>query len=84
MLEAAKEGAKKTRIMYGANLSYELLETYLPTLIDEGLLEDPDENSIYHISSKGRAFLKEFEEFRKLRGLYGEKMVNLKKLLLVK
>jgi len=84
MLEAAKNGARKTRIMYGANLSYELLESYLPTLIEEGLLQDSDENGVYHISSKGLTFLKEFKELGKLQGLYGEKMVSLKRLLLVK
>ena len=83
MLEAARNGARKTRIMYGANLSYELLAQYLPVLIEKGLLEDSDENGVYHISGKGSSFLKEFKEFRKLRGLYEEKIVSLRKLLVV-
>lgn len=84
MLEAARNGARKTRIMYGANLSYELLVAYLLTLIKEGLLEDSDENGVYRTSKKGTTFLKEFAEFRKVRRLYEEKMTSLKKLLQVK
>ena len=82
MLKTAKDGAKKTRIMYGANLSYELLEVYLPKLVEEGLLKRRDENGVYHLSAKGRGFLKRFAEFRKLQSIYGEKLVNLRKILL--
>ncbi len=84
MLGAARDGVRKTKIMYRANLSYGLLETYLHTLIQEGLLEGANENGVYRITSKGSIFLKEFKEFKKLQGLYGDKISSLKRLLLVK
>ena len=84
VLEVAKDGARKTRIMFGANLSYELLELYLATLVQEDLLEQSDKKGIYRISRKGSIFLKEFSEFRKLQSLYGDKIVSLKRLLLAK
>jgi predicted transcriptional regulator len=47
ILEIAKDGAKKTRIMYLANLSFDQLKKYLNFLIDKNLLEyNPIEKKI--------------------------------------
>ena len=38
ILEAAKGGASKTHIMFGANLSFSLLEKYLDVAVNSGFI----------------------------------------------
>ena len=55
------EGAKKTHIMYRANLNYVSFSKYFPALLEEGLMvevDDPDGGVLYRTSEKGRALLK--------------------------
>jgi len=61
ILNAAKNGAKKTRIMYVANLSYELLEKYLAEVVNIGFMRL--NNDGYEITEKGRLFLERYEQF---------------------
>jgi predicted transcriptional regulator len=61
ILDAVGEGAKKTRIMYFANLSYKLLGKYLKKTIDAGLVSSDDNH--YEVTEKGRAFLERFNDF---------------------
>ena len=74
MLDAAGDGAGKTRIMQNANLSYDLLLKYLSFLTETGLLERIGNNGVYHITSKGARFLKEFKELQVLNNLYMQKL----------
>jgi len=67
MIESARGGAKQTAIMYRANLSYELLMEYLPLLTAKSLLEGKDENGLFHPSSKGLRYLKEYRSYGKLK-----------------
>ncbi len=60
ILKIAAPGAKKTRIMYGANLSYKLLNTYITRLTKEGLLALRDDS--YHTITKGEMFLKNYQK----------------------
>lgn len=63
ILVVAGKGAKKTRIMYQANLSYELLKRYLAETLEAGLIiVDKDEKS-YIITQKGEAFLKRYKGY---------------------
>jgi len=62
MLLTATVKVRKTRIMYQANLSYRLMEKYLNSLIDSGLLEY-DEGSFYLITSKGKDFLQMYDDY---------------------
>jgi len=62
MLLTATVKVKKTRIMYQANLSYRLMEKYLNSLIDSGLL-NYDEGSFYLITGKGKDFLQMYEDY---------------------
>ena len=58
MLETAASGrVNKTRIMYGALLSFNQLKGYLPLLIDEGLLEVDKTNGTFKTTPKGMHFL---------------------------
>lgn len=54
-------GAKKTHIMYRANLNYVSFNKYFPALLGEDLMvevDDPDGGVLYRTSKKGRALLK--------------------------
>jgi len=61
ILKAAGNGAKKTRIMYVANLSHRLLEKYLTETINVGFIRF--NNDYYEVTDKGRLFLEKYEQF---------------------
>jgi predicted transcriptional regulator len=62
ILEIAKDGAIKTRIMYSAFLSFPQLKEYLELLTEQGLLEHNKEDKIYTTTDKGKRFLKMYKE----------------------
>jgi len=68
ILNISKEGATRTQIMYGANLSFTLLNKYLRMLIDNGLLinQKNERGVIYVLSKKGRKFLHSYCELQAL------------------
>jgi predicted transcriptional regulator len=61
VLNAVGDGAKKTRIMYIANLSYKLLGKYLDKTADAGLINQ--NNDLYKVTEKGQVFLERFDDF---------------------
>lgn len=66
ILEIAKEGSRKTKIMYLGNLSFDLLQKYLDMLVNHELLEisgDPERN--YVATEKGKRFLEDYSELEK-------------------
>ena len=66
ILDIAKTGSRKTRIMYLGNLSFDLLQKYLDMLVNVGLLELRNgEEKMYIATPKGRAFLEDFTELQK-------------------
>jgi len=82
ILEVAREGAGKTRIMYRANLSFKLLEDYLAVLVRSGLLKVKEgERRVYMTSEKGLQFLREFEDLEQHTALVTAKRDNLAKML---
>jgi predicted transcriptional regulator len=56
--------AKKTRIMYLANLSWDLLNRYLNDLMEAGLLSFGS-SDCYVLTPKGKLFLYKFSEYSK-------------------
>jgi len=64
-VESGDSGSKKTHIMYGANLSYQLLVKYLGVVVRAGLVLD--RKSCYLITRKGREFLRFYEDYEKNR-----------------
>ena len=62
MLSAASVETKKTRVMYQANLSYRLMEKYLGSLLESGLVERNDDSS-YLITWKGKNFLQMYDDY---------------------
>lgn len=59
ILSLAKDGTKKTRILYQTNLSYTQLQIYLSHLLEKNVLKIENNNSvkIYKTTSKGVSML---------------------------
>jgi predicted transcriptional regulator len=58
ILDAAKNGAKKTRIMYSCGLSYKFVQKYLELLLETGLLINGNN---YYTTEKGIGFLRKYQ-----------------------
>ena len=57
---------KKTHIMYGAYLSYNLLTQYLNDLLEASLIKC-DKRKYYSLTKKGKKYLKRFKEYLRIR-----------------
>jgi len=55
ILNEAREGAKKTHIMYRCNLSHRQLQAYLKLLLSMGLLAS--RSDLYKTTAKGHKFV---------------------------
>jgi predicted transcriptional regulator len=66
VLEIVSNGAKKTQIMYGANLSYTLLCRYLEAVMNLNLVQE-GEGSVYRLTEKGHAFIQAFTDYQERR-----------------
>ena len=60
ILRAARHGAKKTHIVYGANLNFTMLKRYLEKLIGGGLLSLADGH--YTATNRGLSWLSRYED----------------------
>jgi len=61
ILRVASSGAKKTHIMYFANLSHDLLEKYLLATVESGFLRPNGDG--YEVTGQGQAFLEKYLAF---------------------
>ena len=75
VLNVIKSGTKKpTRIMYGANLSWKLLQGILASLVTQSLIDETDlsasrdkrTNRIYTVTKKGDSVIRYFDQAKKL------------------
>jgi len=57
--------AKKTQIMYGANLSYTVLSKYLAEVLNACLIKFESSKRHYVITEKGKKFLQHYREYSK-------------------
>lgn len=62
ILQIAGNAANKTRIMYGASLSFKQMNEYLPQLVNKGLLEYSDKTSTYKITAAGLEALSHYQK----------------------
>jgi predicted transcriptional regulator len=62
-----------TRILYGANLSYDRLMKHLGQLIELNLVEEEkvDGENVFKLTDKGRAFVLEFIKVEKFAEAFG-------------
>ncbi len=66
MLQAATQGATKTRIMYRAYLSYAQLKEYLKLLEEGGLVNYEAGTALYKLTQKGLDFLHTYDRMTEL------------------
>jgi len=76
ILSVVKGGARKTHVMYQANLSYALLSRYLAEVLDGGLV-CVDEEDCYRLTGRGEAFLDRFDEYSRRCGELEERLNNI-------
>lgn len=61
ILRLVRKGEKKTRIMYGANLSYEMLTRYLDFLLERTFIETDEVRGGYKITERGALLIADLE-----------------------
>ena len=71
ILRLAKSPESKTHIMYGANLSYRQLETYLKLLLDGGFLRVTQERrskatKLFVTTDDGVSFLEAYHRLKEI------------------
>ena len=62
ILQAAINGATKTRIMYGAYLSYAQVKEYLSFMIEKDLVRYEEGSAVYKLTQKGVQLLRVYED----------------------
>jgi predicted transcriptional regulator len=65
ILNVASRNAKKTQIMYQANLSYKVMQRYLAEIAGAQLISFEDGSHLYTLTDKGREFLGAYEKYSK-------------------
>lgn len=81
ILDAARHGATKTRIMYVSFLSFSQLQRYLSMSVETGLLGLDSTAKKYLITSKGFEYLKRFDEVHSIENNVLEKRRSLSEIL---
>jgi predicted transcriptional regulator len=66
IIQAAHGGATKTRIMYGAFLSYAQVQEYLSFLLTKGLLVHDESTGLYTQTEESLRFMHAYDEIREL------------------
>jgi len=75
ILNVTLKNAKKTQIMYQANLSYKVMQKYLAEITNAQLISFEDEHQSYSLTDKGREFLEAYEKYSKT-SRFVEKRLN--------
>jgi predicted transcriptional regulator len=66
ILESARAGATKTKIMYNAYLSYAQLLEYIKNLLESELLVYEEGKQLYRVTEKGLKYLNVSHEINEL------------------
>ncbi len=66
ILNVASKSAKKTQIMYQANLSYKVLQRYLNEIVEASLVRFEDNHQYYLLTLKGQEYLDAYREYARL------------------
>ena len=64
ILVAAKNGAKKTHIVYRANLNFRIVKSYLRRLLEIGLLRFSSDNRLFVTTEEGFNFLRRYNDLK--------------------
>ncbi len=73
ILRAAMNGATKTRIMYGAYLSYAQVKEYLSFLIEKNLISYEEGTGVYRLTENGMKLLRTYEGISDMISITGTK-----------
>jgi predicted transcriptional regulator len=65
ILNVVKRKAKKTQIMYQANLSFKVLQRYLAEIMGASLVNFDDGANCYVLTEKGFKFLSAYQKYSK-------------------
>ena len=65
ILRVVSQNAKKTQIMYQANLSYKVLQRYLKNITAASLISFETAEQCYVLTSKGQDFLEAYKDYFK-------------------
>ena len=86
ILGIAINGSLKTRIMYGANLSFAQLNEYLSFLLEAKLVESTvqDDKAVYKTTSKGKRFIISYTKIKDLLKTEGEQKAESNPLIYTK
>jgi predicted transcriptional regulator len=63
ILNVASREAKKTQIMYQANLSYKVLQRYLNEITEASLVEFQNLKQCYQLTFKGHEYLDAYKDY---------------------
>jgi predicted transcriptional regulator len=74
ILEAASKNAKKTKIMYQANLSYNVLQKYLAEITSSSLIHYVPEQQCYRLTERGHDFMQLYKQYYKNNQLVQKKL----------
>jgi predicted transcriptional regulator len=66
ILNVASRDAKKTQIMYQANLSYKVLQRYLNEIVTASLVSFEHNRQCYQLTGKGHEYLDAYREYARL------------------
>jgi predicted transcriptional regulator len=68
ILQVARNGAKKSHIVYKANLNFEIGKKYLDRLMNSGLIVHSNNGSrVFSTTDKGVEYVMHFEDLKELR-----------------
>ena len=67
-MKVARDGSRKTQIMYEVGLSFAQLTEYLSFLVEFGLVEtlERDEKLVYKTTAKGKRYVRGYDEIKRL------------------
>lgn len=78
ILRASVNGATKTRIMYGAYLSYAQVREYLSFLTERNLIAYEEGSGLYRLTENGMKLLRTYEGISEMISINHERDANLR------
>jgi predicted transcriptional regulator len=76
ILQAAMNGATKTRLMYSAFLSYAQVQEYLHFLMERKMVSFEQVSGEYKLTAEGLRFLRVYDEIAQMVSLDGNKSID--------
>jgi predicted transcriptional regulator len=76
ILQVVSQNAKKTQIMYQANLSYKVLKRYLKNITAASLISFETEEQCYVLTPKGQEFLEAYQDYSRTNMLAKKRLID--------